>query len=583
MLVDVEPAEWLGSVGKGGWTDEYERLSRTAMALSPDGRILVYSAGDDNGSRLYLRAMGETQAAPITGTEGGVGPFFSPDGEWIGFWADGQLKKVRVDGGPSMSVCDAPSPPCGADWGPDGTIVFDGDQRSISQVSAGGGISQTITVLQEGEVEHLHPQLIDGGQTLLFSTTIGGRSPEEFTIVARSLKTGDRKILVENGADPRYSPSGHLVFVRLGAIMAVPFDLKRLEVEGGAVIVLDSVRQAVNAANSGHDTYCGQFTFSKSGSLVHVPGGIWPDDTAPLFWIDRGGNAEPLPLSPGGYVGARFSPDGSRFAVNTWGFRTQDIWLYEISRGTMTRLTFQESADDWPIWTPDGARITYSTRSRSSGSNLRSIVSIPADGSGVPRQILAGGDAGGFPASWSPDGQVLAYLHYSDTGGLDIWMLPLGGEPKPFIKSSFKEFWPTFSPNGHWLAYGSDQSGRFEVYVTPYPGPGPRIQISSDGGGSPVWAPHGQELFFQGYRDSDGLRAMMVADVSMEPEFTVGNVRRLFTGNYGTSVPLRHYDVTPDGKRFLMGSPHQNSSTPVTHLHLTLNWFDELKRLVPKE
>ena len=158
---------------------------------------------------------------------------------------------------------------------------------------------------------------------------------EESTIVARSLKTGDRKILVENGADPRYPPSGHLVFVRLGAIMAVPFDLKRLEVEGGAVIVLDSVRQAVNAANSGHDMYCGQFTFSKSGSLVHVPGGIWPDDTAPLFWIDRGGNAEPLPLSPGGYVGARFSPDGSRFAVNTWGFRTQDIWLYEISRGTI--------------------------------------------------------------------------------------------------------------------------------------------------------------------------------------------------------------------------------------------------------
>ncbi len=492
VLVGVEPASWLGSGRSGGPQFESSRLSRTAMALSPDGLFLVFSAGEDDDSRLYLRGMDEISASPITGTEGGMSPFFSPDGEWIGFWANGRLKKVRTDGGPPISVCAVPSPPCGASWGPGGTIVVGQMRGPVLEVSADGGAPEEVTSLAEGESGHRHPQLLAGGDALLFTVVKREkkRNSNDTRIVAQSLKTGKRTTLVENGADPHYAETGHRIYCRLGSLVAAPFDPTRLEITGGPVSVRESVRQGINSANMNWESHSGQFSVSSSGTLVYVPGGIWPDDQTSLLRVDREGHAELLPVPPRPYVSVRYSPDGTRVAIAMLGTRHQGIWVYEISRGAMTPITTGGKADLWPLWTPDGSRLTFS--SDRTGSD--SIYWIPADGSGSAERLLSIERT--MPASWSSDGQVLAFLKGVGDGDRDVWMLPHVGEPEPFIESSFNEQWPAFSPDGRWLAYVSNQSGEDQVYVTPYPGPGPRVQVSVDAGSSPCWAPDGRELFF---------------------------------------------------------------------------------------
>jgi len=580
-LVGLEPAEWLGSI----WVselhnsdDETSRLSRTGMTLSPDGGYLVFSAGDDSGSRLYVRAMDEIKATSIPETEGGVGPFFSPNGEWIAFWADGQLKKVRVDGGPAVPVCDFPYPPFGASWGPENAIVFGQWSGGVLRVSANGGAPEEITELAEDELFHRNPQLLPDGETLLFTErTQEISSPKDTRIVAQSLKSGARKILVENGADARYSPTGHLVFSRMGTLVAVPFNTNRLELEGGAVVVLESVRQGVNAGNTAYDTLSGQFSFSPSGTMVYVPGGVWSDKLSSLVWVDREGRTEPLSASAGPYWGPRLSPEGRRvaFASDPFG-GSYDIWIHGLSRGTVTRLTFVEGGNFWPLWTPDGAWITFmSTR-----SGRPAMWWIRADGSGGAERLST--HDGGIPNSWSPDGQVLAFSRVSKSDVWDIWMLPREGEPQPFIESPFMEVGPTFSPDGRWLAYASDQTGRFEVYVTPFPGPGPRVQVSATGGIAPTWARSGRELFYR-LMGNQGYSSMWAVDVTTAPRFSVGYARELFRGDFFGGYPTTGYDVTPDGKLFLMGKASPRPEKPVTQLHVTLNWFEELKRLAPAE
>jgi len=578
MLVGVNPAERLGSVGGGALQGDDRRLSLTAMTLSPDGKHLVFSAGDDTGSMLYLRAMDEIQASPITGTQGAFSPFYSPAGEWIGFWADGILKKVRTGGGPAMPICDSLRAPYGASWAPDDTIFFGQYDGGVLRVSADGGSPEEVTLLAQGEFSHRHPQLLADGETLLL--TVRGKDTgdwAETTIVAQSLGTGERIVLVENGADPRYTPSGHLVFCRLGALMAAPFDPKRVQVTGGSTVVLGSVRQGVNAGNTAFDTFSGQFNFSTSGTLVHVPGGVWSDPQNSLVWVDREGVAEPLSSPPGPFWSPRLSPDGTRIAFGNFGFEQIDIWLYEISRSILTRVTFEESSEGEALWTPDGARITFASDKSGRGS----IYWIPADGSGAAERLSTVEDA--YPASWSPDGRVLAFVQESKSAGWDIWLLPREGEPQPFIGSPFAEVWPTFSPDGRWLAYGSNQSGRFEIYVTPYPGPGPRIQVSTDGGTGPAWAPNGRELFYHGPQEIEGKNSMWAADIRTEPRFLAGSPRELFTGDYQRTYPFRGYDVAPDGQAFLMVERGPRPEEPVTQLHVTLNWFEELKRLAPTE
>ena len=570
--MSVEPAEWLGArpPTKDG---THFGLSRTAVALSPDGKHLIYGAGDRDGFRLYLRPMDELEAKPISGSEGGVMPFVSPNGAWIGFWVDGKLKKVPTTGGPPVTLCDVGTP-IGASWGSDDIILLGQYNGGILAVSADGGELRTITTLAEGEFSHCLPQILPGGEWVLFTLKKRVRDWEGAQVVAQSIKTSERRVLIENGADARYVPTGHLVFARLGTLFAAPFNPTQLEMTGGPVGVIGDIKQAVQARNPGSDTGAAQFSFSSSGALAYVPGGIFPDIEKTLVLMDREGTAELLPAPPGPYNGPRISPNGERVVVGTLSLDA-GLWVYEISRGSLTRLTTEESLVLLPIWTPDGARITFA----SDKSGNHSLYWIPADGSGSAERLTTIGPS--FPASWSPDGQVLAFLHVPSGANYDIWMLPLDGEPRPFIETPFQERWPTFSPDGRWLAYASDQSGRYEVYVTPFPGPGPKVQISTDGGQSPAWAPNGRELFYRVLPDGEGTRSMMVVDIRAVPTFAAGRPKKLFEDENVWGAVTRNYDVTPDGKKFLMIREENQPLEAVTHIHLVLNWFEELKHLVP--
>jgi serine/threonine-protein kinase len=569
MIVEVEPAEWLGSRAR---TLPQFRMSRTAVAFSRDGKYLVFNAGDSEGFRLYLRPMDGLEAQPIPFTEGALGPFYSPDGKWIGFWANGSLKKVPIGGGPAITLCDTSSLPVGASWGPNGTIVFGKDEGGILEISSDGGEPRAITHLAEGEYSHRLPYILPDGETVLFTKLKRRRGWDEAQIVAFSLETGEQKVLVDNGVDARYSLTGHLVFVRSGTLMAVPFDLKRLEVTGGPVGVAE-IKQAVNARHDASGTGSGQFSFSDSGSLAYVPGGIFLSPEKSLVLVDRDGAAEVLAAPKADYYYPRLSPDGRRIAVSVRSVQEWDIWAYDITRGTSTRITQDESVETSPIWSPDGHRIAFI----SDRTGKSSLYGIPADSSGSAERLTTLEQVSA--ASWSPDGLALVILHRASEGNNDIWILPLEGEPQPFVESPFHELYPTFSPDGRWLAYVSNQSGRLEVYVTSYPGPGPKHQISVNGGRAPSWAPNGRELFYHSF-EVDRERFMWAVKITTNPTFIAGKPRVLFKRDFVGQVPSRGYDVTPDG-RFLLVQAESPRQEEVTKIHITLNWFEELKRLLP--
>ncbi len=553
---------------------------RKELPFSPDGRHFVYSGFDGEVQKLYLQALDQRDPTPVDGTEGARNPFFSPDGEWVGFWASGELRKVPISGGPPVTLCDIRFPAYGASWGPDNRIVFASLDGGLRQVAAGGGTPAELTELDEekGEVTHRLPSLLPGGEGVLFTVrkrTIGRWDDSQ--IVVQSLVTGDRKVLIENGADAHYVPTGHLVFVRLGTLMAVPFDLARLKVTGGPVGIVEGVVQAANMTNTVTDSGAAQFSFSETGSLLYVPGGIYPDREHSLVWVDREGAAEPLPTPKRSYLGPRLSPDGRRIAFFTGGSRN-DIWLYDISRDTLTRLTVQGD-NSWPSWTPDGARVTFSSSSTGGPPNL---FWRPANLS-APAERLATSADWQLAPSWSPDGKVLAFVVYKPTSlTYDIWVLSLEGDrtPQPFLQTRFAETHPTFSPDGHWLAYASNETGRSEVYVQPYPGPGGKHQISNGGGTSPAWASNGRELFYRSPRGPK--EKMMAVDIRTQPSFVAGKPRMLFEADgYVQTFPGRGYDVTSDGRRFLMVQLGEQPSADMTHAIVVLNWFEELKRLAP--
>jgi eukaryotic-like serine/threonine-protein kinase len=557
--------------------DPAERLAapdRTAIALSADGKYLVFVGGDRESTRFYLRPFDRPEARPIPGTEGGVGPFFSPDGEWVGFWANGKLMKASLRGGPAVTLCETPRP-FGASWGAKGGIVFSRESGGLLQVSADGGEPTTLTDLdtERGELSHRLPHFLPGGEELLFTVTrAGGWEAKEIQIL--SVGSGQRKVLIDNGADARYAPTGHLVFARVGVLMAVAFDITRHEVVGGAVGLVDGVSQAVNTNSSLYETGAAQFALSDAGKLAYVPGSIRPDSRNTMVWVDRTGEVEPLKLAPRRLFFPRISPDGTRVAV---GIRTEgndDLWLYDLPRDTLTRLTSGDAAEKCPLWTPDGTRIAFM-----SGEG---VYWMPWDGSGVAERLTTTGHDSA-PASWTPDGMTLAFALEKPTD-TDVWILPKGGDARPLLQSAFDELSPVFSPDGRWLAYVSDETGRSEVYVQAYPGPGARVQISSDGGLSPVWARNGEELFYRTPLDSDGMTAMMAVDIVTKPEFRAGRPHLLFRNDYRSSFfthPVRNYDVTPDGQRFLMVRSEDFPPEEVTELRIVLNWDHELKRLVP--
>jgi len=503
------------------------------------------------------------RARPIPGTEGAVNPFFSPDAQWLGFFAGGKLKKVSVSGGAAQTLGNA-TYPGGASWGSQGIIALAPTTVSVlQQVSDAGGTPEPLTRLEKGELTHRWPEFLPGGRTLLFAASPIVGNWINTRVAVQSAGTGERRNLVQGGTQPRYAPSGHLVYAQGGNLMAVPFDPQRLGVTGAAVPMVEGVLQS---------SYSGaaQYSISTTGALVYVPGSLQSTQRR-LLWVSRSGAERPLAIPARAYRTPQLSPDGRRIAV-TIEEQDSQVWLYDLARETLTRLTFGGSANIGSVWTPDGKRIAF----QSNKEGPQSIFWQLADGSGGLERLTTSA-YNPYPMSWSPDGQLLAFVEVSPTTGWDIWVLRLSDrKAEAFLQTPFNEGAPRFSPDGRWLAYISDESGRFEIYVQPYPGPGGKWLISTEGGTEPVWNPNGRELFYR----SGG--KMMAVDIATQPGFTASKPRVLFEGQYlPTPATAPNYDVSPDGQRFPMVKPSEAGEAAPTQINVVLNCFEELKQKVP--
>ena len=450
------------------------------MAFSPDGKHLVYVAN----SQLYLRAIDQLEATPIRGTAEGRGrsPFFSPDGEWVGFYVTGALKKVAITGGAPVTLCGAGSI-YGASWGADDRIVFGQASQGIFQVSANGGNKELLISVDSKNNESAHgPQILPGGEAVLF-TLAQGRAWDDAQIVVQNLETGERKVLINGGRDVRYAPTGHLVYVQEGTLLAVPFDVTRLEVTGGRVPFVEGIAPGTVSGAA-------QFAFSDLGSLAYILGGEGGNRT--LVWVDREGKEEPLAAEPRRYTWPRISPDGARLAFISRDFEGAHVWTIDLRRNTPAQITF-ESTDGFPLWTPDGQRIVFTSLREGGGLFWKA-----ADGTGRVERF-ADGTTGQQAQSFSPDGKKLVFVERSLETSNDLYLLSVEDEraSKPLLHESFSENYASISPDGRWMTYSSNESGDNQVYVRPFPNVDDgRWVVSSGRGSRPVWGPQRQELFY---------------------------------------------------------------------------------------
>jgi Tol biopolymer transport system component len=436
-------------------------------------------------------------------------------------------------------------------------------------------VTEPVTELDisKNEQNHRYASALPGGKAIVFTVIeTSMESYDDAKIVVQTLDTGKRKTLVEGGTCPRYSPTGHLLYTRSGNLYAVPIDVKRLEVTGPPVAVVEGV---LMSRNNGAAYY----TLSETGTLAYVPGGA-ADGNRELVWVDRHGKETPLPLPARPYLYPRLSPDGKQLALEIEG-PSHDFYTYDFARGVLTKMSL-DGLSHAPVWSPDGKRIGF----RSWKLGGMTMWSVPADRSGPDEQLL---DQKGMQSvvSWSPDGNYIAYVDAFPGTGMDALVLPLKGErkPLPIAQTKFVEGSPKFSPDGRWLAYCSNESGRAEVFVQPFPGPGPKIQVSTEGGTDPLWRRTGGELY---YRSGD---KMMIVEVRTQPTFTAGRPKLLWEGHYShgmssscgaPGVTSFNYDVTPDGQRFLMvKDAHQDIAS--TKIEVVLNWTEELKRLTAQK
>ena len=556
------------------------------LAISPDGTRLVYPAVQGGTRQLFMRNLEQLDAQPIRGTDDAYNPFFSPDGEWIGFFTgggsgNGKLKKVTVRGGPPLTLADTSVP--GGTWLPDDSILFSRGEAglqvwSIYRVSAGGGTATRVSSpVDRKEQRHAWPSLLPDGRNILLSVTDRGGFDQSH-IAVLSLDTGKYQTVVEQGYHARYSRSGHIVYALGANLMAIPFDARRLITTGPPVPIVDGVRARTNTGEM-----C--FGVSSTGFLVYAPGGLARSAQLTLVWVDRTGKEEPLPVPPRAYTYPRLSPDGTRIAIDIRD-QENDIWIWDLARRNLTRLTFDPGMDSFPAWMPDGKRIIFA--SAPSATNMpNNLFWQTADGTGKQERLIES-PAGVVPQSVSPDGTRLVFRQSDSTSNFDLYTLPLTGErrPTPLIRTPFAEQNAEVSPDGRWVAYQSTESGQNEIYVRPFPNAeSGRWQVSTSGGRTPVWSRDGRELFY--LTGPDVRSKLMAATITPGAAFSAATPQALFEGSYlaGGGNQGRTFDVSPDGKRFLMikdlasDSPTSNDAPLV----VVLNFFDELKRIaVPK-
>ena len=531
--------------------------------LSPDGTRLAFNARDEKGkTQLYVRQLNSLEAQPLPGTDEGRFPFWSPDGREIGFIVHGKLKKVDAGGGPPQTLCDCEG--FGGTWSKTGVIVVEaGAFTGLLQIPAAGGVPQPASRLDpsRGENSHRWPYFLPDGKHFLFWAR-SSQGVERNALYVGTLGSLQAKLLTGSESMAMYA-SGYLLYLRGQTLMARPFDARRLEFAGEGAPVAEHV--AVSGA-----TNRAMFTASNNGTLVYETGegiGEWS-----LQWFDIDGKQVGSVAQPGHYLWPTLSPDGKRLAVVIFSGveGTGDVWIFDLAQGSRTRLTFSSVFQRYPVWSADGKTIYYASNQKGS----LHIYARASDGSGAERVVQETNGRSEYPTSVSPDGRFLVYVSGSLSGSQpisNVWGLPLtgGGKPFPIVQAGSGEVAPAISPDGRWLAYQSNESGRFELYVTAFPGGGAKWQVSTDGGIAGKWRRDGKELFFL-----DGGGTLMAADVD-----TSGNAPQ-----FGVPRPLFHvepnlngpYDVTADGKRFLVNSWSQKESgQPAT---LVLNWPAELKK-----
>jgi serine/threonine-protein kinase len=546
----------------------------STVAISPDGTRIVYPVRAGSGNQLATRLMDQSNATVLPGTEDARNPFFKPDGQWIGFFAGGKMKKISVQGRAAVTICENTSiaGDRGASWGEDGTIVAALDADHLFRVPDSGAqpemLSQTDT---KNRIGYRWPQILPGGEAVLATAGIPG-SYDDASIVAVPLKTGSVKTVARGGYFGRYLSSGHLIYIHQGTLFGVPFDLKSLATRGTPMPIQEEIAGS-------WQTGTGHLDFSRTGTLVYLSGKTGLGASS-VVWMDAVGKQTPIVTPAGFVITPRLSPDGTKLALAMNG----DISVYDLQRSAMTRITFTSSGNAFPVWAPDGKHIVY----RSLGGG---IWWTRADGSAQPQRILETTDQT-ESGSFSPDGRQLAFSQHRATDNGGIWILPLDisdpdhpkpGKPELFLQTVGVVINPAFSPGGRWLAYASNEAGPYQVYVRPYPAGatgGGQWQISTAGGAIPVWSRSGKELF---YRPTNG--RIMVVDYTAKGEtFNPGTPREwsgtptLVTGLFPS------FDVAPDGKRivtFPAAEAAAGSDKASLHVTFLVNFFDELRRKLP--
>jgi len=549
----------------------------TFLALSPDGSRLAVSIRDADGNgRLATRRLDENQFKALPGSENPTSPFFSPDGQWIAFFGNGKLRKIPVQGGAPALLCDAGNFPSGS-WGDDGNIVAAlSSQGGLSRVPSTGGVPTPVTELKKGEIMHRWPQVLPGSRAVLFTAYTGGGA-EESSIDILSFKTNERRTVVRGGVMGRYlvasNGAGYLVYLHQNTLLAAPFEISNLAVAGATQPILDDVT-AITATSPG------DFDFSRNGTFVYISGKSEPERS--IFWLDHTGKTTPLHATPGFYNGMRFSPDGKRlvFASGYDALGRGDLWVQYLERNTITRLTSIPGASQSPVWSADSKYILFSVRHQPNAG----LYWIRSDGAGEPQQVAD--TEIGSPSSFSPDGKRLALQRGNPFTAVEVWAAPVEaaadhlrlGQGELFLRARGFPM-PAFSPDGHWLAYSSAETGTPEIYVQPFPGPGGKVPVSTGGGGFPIWSLNDHELFFL---DLDH-RIMVVDYTAKVGSFSPGKPRVWSTQQILFNVgggPFLPYALAPNGKRFAVTLYPDGTTEQHNSLHLTflLNFSDELRR-----
>ena len=580
------PRKLLASIG----ADASLPTDRGASAiLSPDGTLLAFVGQQAGQTRLFVRKLDQLQATALAGTEGAANPFFSPDGQWIAFFSDGKLKKISVTGGASIDLCDAPNNR-GGTWADDDSIIFtpvNGPNVTLVRVSAAGGTPAAFSTLSKGALTQRWPQALHGGKGVLFSEHSAVNGWDSANLVVVPLSGGAPKIVVRGGHYGRYVPShlglpkqaegGHLIYMKQDTLFAVRFDLDRLETVGQAVPAIEGV--SANAAVSGG----AQLAVSSDGTLVYMPG-AGPTRANSTDWMTREGKTSVLRATKAAWSNPRFSPDGQKLALEISDGKQSDIWVYEWARDTLTQLTFDAGQDQFPTWTPDGRRIVFaSDRAKTGISNL---YWVNADGTGDVTRLTDSSDSHLFPA-WHPDGKFLAFNAIRPGTGNDLMILPMErdgargwtpGKPTAFLGTPASEAYPMFSPDGRWIAYQSNEaagSRNNDVYVRPFPGPGGKWRVSTEGGLFPHWSATAHELLF----------TTTQGNVMFAPYAVVGDSFRAEKPQVWSPTSILNrvtnspYDLHPDGKRLATAAAQDQSSAVQDKVVFVFNFGEYLRQL----